>query len=127
MQEIIVHRAGLHVEASDTAIRPLLELLTGIGMELSGFLIAAEADADGTILVAGCFQSLDDIQGDDDTALHIQNARTIGLAILNAEGVGAEGVGIKHGIKVTGKDHRSTGTVCADHTGNYRGTSSRTR
>ena len=22
---------------------------------------------------------------------------------------------------MTGKDHRSTGTVCADHTGNYRG------
>ena len=89
-------------------------------MEVAALLITAEADPDGTLVIAGGFQCLDGPQGDDDAALHVQDTRAIGLVPFDAEGIFLEGAGVEYSVKMSGEDHRLARASGADLTRYHR-------
>ena len=98
---------ALHVKGADGAFALFGKEEVHIGPHMIPFLLPGEHELNGPVLVTQLLQGLGYIQGDDNAALHIQHTGTVGLAVLNVEGVllvkAALGV---NGVDMSAEHHR---------------------
>ena len=87
-----------------------------------GLLLAGVDDLDGVLLPADGVERLDDVQGHDHAALHVQHAGAVGLAVDDLKGLGlAEGAGVVHRVDVAGEDDGLAGAILAQDADQHAG------
>ena len=79
--DIIVRPSGLHIEAAEGALCQADQQLRGIGIEMALVLIAGEDKLHRAFCPAQGLKSFHHPDGNDNTALHIQAAQTIGFSL----------------------------------------------
>ena len=117
--EVAAGQAGLHVEHELAALAELQELVGSVAVLVQLLLIGSEADLEGTAVIADLIECLADIQSDHDTALHVQNAGAMDLALIVHLKLAGERTELMNGIHVAAEDDGLSGTVLAENTGQH--------